>query len=89
MEEYETLVLGGAASMRESASRASMHGWRLLETLEAVSAEKMHACYGECFFWLAPHTPLETSSFSPSSTSGSVRATVARLVRLPVSGSVK
>jgi hypothetical protein len=21
-----------------------------LETLEAVSAEKMHACYGECFF---------------------------------------
>ncbi len=35
--------------MRESASRASMHGWRLLETLEAVSAEKKHACYRECF----------------------------------------
>jgi hypothetical protein len=33
----------------EGASRASMHGWRLLETLEAVSAEKKHACYGECF----------------------------------------
>ena len=27
-------------SMRESASRASMHGWRLLETLEAVSARR-------------------------------------------------
>jgi hypothetical protein len=26
-----------------------MHGWRLLETLEAVSAEKKHACYAECF----------------------------------------
>jgi hypothetical protein len=36
-------------SMEESASRASMHGWRLLETLEAVSAEKKHPCYGECF----------------------------------------
>jgi hypothetical protein len=44
-----THATGTTPASRESASRASMHGWRLLETLEAVSAEKKHACYGECF----------------------------------------
>jgi hypothetical protein len=44
-----TRATGTTPASRESASRASMHGWRLLEMLEAVSAEKKHACYGECF----------------------------------------
>jgi hypothetical protein len=57
------------------------------ETLEAVSAEKKHTCYGECFVWLAAD-PVARTTCSPSSTSGSARATVARS-RLPVSGSVK
>ena len=77
----------GPGGMQARSNQTSGSG--LVLRREAVSNREDARLLGGMLRLTRAPAPLETSSFSPSSTSRSLRATVARVVRLPVSGSVK